>query len=258
MLFFGVLARNLPFFGAIIAASNKELSSILRKLCLTNILVHAGLHLDPAALKKNSGATLRLTLLPQFFEGCTVAITSYFILNIPLTMAFCVGMLMAAVSPAVVVPTLMDLIGLGYATKGGVATLILAACSLDDVVAIALFSIFLSLTYGAVPKFEAAGSHEGHGGALGWLPEGVAGQLLHPLFELIIGIGGGLLIGYTLGYIFQTELGNKRKFKCIKASPTVLFIILMATCMGMMIIAVFANITGSAFLMAMTIPCVMV
>jgi len=194
MLFFGILVRNLPILGSIIAASNKELSSILRKLCLTCILLHAGMHLDPSALKKNSGATLRLTLLPQIFEGGVVALTSYYFLKIPLTMALCVGMLMAAVSPAVVVPPLMDLLKLDYAKVGGVATLILAACSLDDVVAISLFSIFLSLTFGGVETKNVTNENK-HGGALSWLPEGITGQILHPVCELIIGIGGGFVIG---------------------------------------------------------------
>jgi len=56
--------------------------------------------------------------------------------------------------------------------------------------------------------------------------------------------------------IFQSKNGKKRKCKCITASVNLIFIVILSTCIGLMIIAVFTNVTGCAFLMAMAIPCV--
>ena len=123
------------------------ISRTLRLICLTVILLMAGLELDPAALKKLSGMVVRATFIPCFVEALVVAVLSRYLLGFPWTVGFMLGFVLAAVSPAVIIPCLMSLSNRGYGVKKGIPTLVIAACSADDVVAISGFGIFLGITF---------------------------------------------------------------------------------------------------------------
>jgi len=105
------------------------ISRTLRSICLTVILLMAGLELDPVALMKLSAMVVRATFIPCFLEAVTVAILSNFILGFPWTVGFMLGFVMAAVSPAVIIPCLMSLSARGYGVAKGIPTLVIAACS---------------------------------------------------------------------------------------------------------------------------------
>ena len=123
-----------------------QISRTLRLICLTVILLMAGLELDPAALMKLSGMVVRATFIPCFVEAVVVAVLSKYLLGFPWTVGFMLGFVLAAVSPAVIIPCLMSLSNHGYGVKKGIPTLVIAACSADDVVAISGFGIFLGIT----------------------------------------------------------------------------------------------------------------
>ena len=112
------------------------LSRGLRTLCLAVILLRAGLELDPVQLWRLSGMVLRATFIPCFVEAAAVAALSHFILGFPWTVGFMLGFVLAAVSPAVIIPCLMSLSERGYGVEKGVPTLVISACAADDVVAI--------------------------------------------------------------------------------------------------------------------------
>merc|ERR1740137_30657 len=76
-----------------------------------------------------------------------VAVLSNLILGFPWTVGFMLGFVLAAVSPAVIIPCLMSLSSKGYGVAKGIPTLVIAACSADDVVAISGFGIFFGLTF---------------------------------------------------------------------------------------------------------------
>ena len=123
------------------------ISRTLRSVCLTVILLMAGLELDPVALWNLSGMVVRATFVPCFVEAAAVAIFSNLILGFEWTVGFMLGFVLAAVSPAVIIPSLMNLSSRGYGVAKGIPTLVIAACSADDVVAISGFGIFLGITF---------------------------------------------------------------------------------------------------------------
>ena len=86
-----------------------SISRTLRLICLTVILLMAGLELDPVALMKLSGMVVRATFIPCFTEALAVAVFSVVILGLPWTVGFMLGFVLAAVSPAVIIPCLMSL-----------------------------------------------------------------------------------------------------------------------------------------------------
>jgi len=123
------------------------ISRTLRSICLTVILLMAGLELDPVALWNLSGMVIRATFIPCFVEAIAVAVFSHFILGFEWSVGFMLGFVLAAVSPAVIIPSLMSLSERGYGVAKGIPTLVIAACSADDVVAISGFGIFLGITF---------------------------------------------------------------------------------------------------------------
>ena len=124
-----------------------KIARSLRTLCLTVILLRAGLELDPVALWKLSGMVMRATFIPCFVEATAVAALSHFILGFPWTVGFMLGFVLAAVSPAVIIPCLMSISERGYGVAKGIPTLVISACAADDVVAISGFGIFLGITF---------------------------------------------------------------------------------------------------------------
>ena len=82
-----------------------------------------------------------------FLETLTVAIASHLLLGFPLIWGFMLGFILAAVSPAVVVPCLLQLQEKGYGVDKGIPTLVIAAASVDDVLAISGFTILLGITF---------------------------------------------------------------------------------------------------------------
>ena len=123
------------------------ISRTLRSICLTVILLMAGLELDPVALWNLSGMVVRATFIPCFVEAIAVAVFSHYILYFEWSVGFMLGFVLAAVSPAVIIPSLMNLSERGYGVAKGIPTLVIAACSADDVVAISGFGIFLGITF---------------------------------------------------------------------------------------------------------------
>ncbi|RUS84137.1 hypothetical protein EGW08_008111 [Elysia chlorotica] len=157
-------------------------SSGCRQIALTIILIRAGLGLDPKALRRLSFVVLRLAFLPCLVETMVGGISSHLILGFPWPWAFMQGFIIAAVSPAVVVPSLLGLSDRGYGLDKGIPTLVIAAASLDDVLAITGFGVMLGITFSS-------------GNVLWTLAKG-------PL-EAIVGVAVGVVGGFILWYIPQ-------------------------------------------------------
>ncbi|TRY75264.1 hypothetical protein TCAL_08307 [Tigriopus californicus] len=145
MLITGIVLKNLPF----IEFEDRWAvwSSTLRGVALVIILMRAGLGLDPEALKRLSALVFRLAFLPCLAETSVVAVASHFLLGFPWLWGFMLGFVLAAVSPAVVVPCLLQLQKEGYGVAKGIPTLVMAAASVDDVLAISGFTIVLGITF---------------------------------------------------------------------------------------------------------------
>ncbi|MCW6112225.1 cation:proton antiporter domain-containing protein [Clostridium sporogenes] len=123
-------------------------SSDLRKIALIVILLRAGLGLNKDELKLVGKTALKLSCIPGIIEGLFIAIASVKLLGFSFIQGGLLGFIIAAVSPAVVVPQMLNLIDKGLGKAKGIPTLILAGASIDDVFAITIFSTFLGLYTG--------------------------------------------------------------------------------------------------------------
>lgn len=134
-----------PFF---ISDKILSISSDLRLCALIVILIRAGLGIDRVSLKKIGNVALKMACIPCLFEGFTIMIITHLLLGFPLPICGTLGFIIAAVSPAVVVPEMLSLKEKNLGKEREIPTLILAGASIDDIFAITLFSSFLSLSLG--------------------------------------------------------------------------------------------------------------
>nr|CAI9698093.1 unnamed protein product [Rangifer tarandus platyrhynchus] len=202
MLLAGFVVRNVPFLSDVTYISN-ELSSTLRNTALTIILVRAGLGLDPEALKNLKRVCIRLSMGPCLMEACSTAVISHFLMNFPWQWAFLLGFVVGAVSPAVVVPSMLHLQEKGYGIEKGIPTLLIAASSLDDIVAISGFNACFSIVF-------SSGN--------------ISNNILSPLRDAGLGVLSGIVLGMFARHFPSSDQENlevKRAFlilsMCISA-----------------------------------------
>ncbi|MFW6264726.1 MAG: cation:proton antiporter [Bacillota bacterium] len=147
MLIVGILMG--PYVFNIISEEILLISADLRKIALIVILIRAGLGVKKETLKKVGIPAIKMSFIPGLMEGFTVIFISMYFLNLTFTEAGMLGFIIAAVSPAVVVPSMLNLIENNKGAKKGIPTLVLSAASVDDVIAITIFSAFLGLYGGS-------------------------------------------------------------------------------------------------------------
>lgn len=198
-----------PLFGSLIGGFaysnltemdvNRRHTSTIRSFALMVILLRAGLSLDLNVLKRLSAIVGLLAFTPCLVEAAAVAVfTSFFFNSLPPSWALLTGFTLAAVSPAVVVPQMLQLQSKKLGVRKGIPTLITAASSIDDVLAISGFSVCLSFAF----------SHSKSGS-----PSNDTWKLIMSLLkapsEAAVGIIYGLLGGALLWYI--PEMCSKPK-----------------------------------------------
>lgn len=139
-----------------------EISPQLRKIALIIILTRAGLGLKLSDLKKLGRPAILMCFVPASFELLGVLLFGPVLLKLSIPEAAVLGAVLAAVSPAVVVPKMVKLMEEGYGTARGIPQLILAGASVDDVYVIVLFSAFTGMMQGNFPEpFFFSGSGRG-------------------------------------------------------------------------------------------------
>lgn len=146
MLFTGVILG--PYVFDCIDTSILSISSEIRKIALIIILTRAGLSLDISGLKKIGRPAVLMCFVPASFEIISMLIIAPKLLGLSIFESAIMGAVLAAVSPAVVVPRMVKLMEEGYGTKKGIPQLILAGASVDDVYVIVLFTTFVSIIQG--------------------------------------------------------------------------------------------------------------
>jgi solute carrier family 9B (sodium/hydrogen exchanger), member 1/2 len=119
-----------------------------KTVALIVILIRAGLGVSKETLNRIGGPALRMSFIPGAIEGVSIMAAAYLLLDLDVFEAGMLGFIIAAVSPAVVVPSMLHLKELGFGKKKEVPTLILAGASLDDVFAITIFGVFAGLAAG--------------------------------------------------------------------------------------------------------------
>ncbi|MDK9709711.1 cation:proton antiporter [Acidaminobacter sp.] len=158
-------------------------SADFRKIALIIILLRAGLGISRESLNKVGYAAIRLSIIPGVMEGLAISLIAVPLLGFTWIQGGILGFILAAVSPAVIVPMMIQLSERGVGTGQNIPTLILAAASVDDVVAITIFSAFLGMYSGA---------HVNIGIQLAWIP-----------VSILLGIGVGILSGIVLVKVFE-------------------------------------------------------
>lgn len=147
MLFTGIILG--PYVLNMLDSSILLVSADIRKIALVIILTRAGLTLNLEDLKKVGRPAFLMCFVPATFEMIGMIILSPRLLDVSLIEAAVIGAVVAAVSPAVVVPEMIKLMEEGYGTKQGIPQLILAGASVDDVYVIVMFTAFTSLAQGS-------------------------------------------------------------------------------------------------------------
>lgn len=158
------------------------ISADLRKIALIIILTRAGLGLDIASLKKIGRPAFLMCFVPATFELAGMLLLAPRLMGMRLPEAAVMGAVLAAVSPAVVVPRMVKLMEEGYGVKEGIPQLILAGASVDDVYVIVLFSTF-------------SGMMQGEGASVI--------RFVNIPVSIILGMIIGLTIGVLLAFYFQ-------------------------------------------------------
>lgn len=146
MLFTGIILG--PYVFNLLDSSILLVSADIRKIALVIILTRAGLTLNLEDLKKVGRPAFLMCFVPATFEMLGMIILAPRLLSVSLIEAAVIGAVVAAVSPAVVVPKMIKLMEDGYGTKQGIPQLILAGASVDDVYVIVMFIAFTSLAQG--------------------------------------------------------------------------------------------------------------
>lgn len=124
------------------------ISSDIRKIALIIILTRAGLSLDISGLKKVGRPAVMMCFIPASFELIGMIFLAPKLLGISILEAAVMGAVLAAVSPAVVVPRMVRLMEEGRGTNKNIPQLILAGASVDDVYVIVLFTTFIGMIQG--------------------------------------------------------------------------------------------------------------
>ncbi len=208
------------------------ISSELRQMALIIILIKAGLSLNISDLKKVGRPAVLMSFLPALFEIGAFVLLAPTLLHITLLESAIMGAVLGAVSPAVVVPRMVQLMENNYGTDKQIPQLILAGASLDDVFVIVLFSTFISMAQGDSAKVM---------------------DFVNIPVSIVLGILLGAVCGFVIAFLF--ELAHKRE-KSIRQS--IKTIILLGVAFLMMSIETWLEetVSISGLLAVMSMACV--
>ncbi|WP_105301635.1 cation:proton antiporter [Anaerococcus marasmi] len=180
-----------------------DLSKDLRQIALVVILSRAGLSLSFDRLKKVGLPAILMTFLPASFEMVAITFLANKIFNLPYIDSAILGAVLAAVSPAIVVPRMIRLIEEGYGEDKKIPEIILAGSSIDDVYTIVFFTVFLNLKLGGQASIRS---------------------FLNIPISIITGILFGILVGYIL-YIIYSKINFGKIYKAIALMGLSFFIL---------------------------------
>lgn len=171
-----------PYAMNLIDTSLLNIAPQLKQIALVIILTRAGLSLNINTLKKVGRPALLMCFLPACFEILSVIVIGPLLFGITIVEAAIVGSVIAAVSPAIIVPRMINLIEEGYGEKHSIPQLVLAGASVDDVFVIVVFT--------AMTALEASG-------------EFTALSFVKIPISIVSGIIVGAIVGIVLVQLFK-------------------------------------------------------
>lgn len=186
MLLTGILLG--PYVLNLLDPSILMISADLRKLALVIILIKAGLSLNIDDLKKIGRPALLMSFLPATFEILAFVLFAPSIFHIDVIEAAIIGAVLGAVSPAVVVPRMVELMEKKYGTNKKIPQMILAGSSLDDVFVIVLFTTFLGMAQGGSANVM---------------------DFVNIPISIVLGLLLGAAVGYFLAWFFETNYSHE-------------------------------------------------
>lgn len=190
-----------PYVLDLLDPSILSISSELRQMALIIILLKAGLSLDLSDLKKVGRPAIMMSCVPASFEILAVFIFAPYLLGVSRIEAAVMGSVLGAVSPAVVVPRMVQLMDSKYGTEKSIPQLVLAGASCDDIFVIVLFTTFVSMAQG------------GHVNIMDFVNIPVS---------IVLGIALGALGGFLLSIFFETAYAHKH---CVRNSMKVIIVL---------------------------------
>ncbi|KAF8764998.1 Sodium/hydrogen exchanger 9B2 like protein [Argiope bruennichi] len=179
MMVFGFVLRNVPHIN-VAKDIPEEWAGNIRNMALILILLRAGLEVDADVLKNNKSTCSKLIFIPFIAEFIAAGISAHYLLYMPWIWSFLMASMLAAVSPAVVLPVMLKLQKKGIGVTNGVPTMVIAVAGIDDVLALSAFEVLLGITFAT--------------GTLGW-------TIAQGPLEMIAGIIYGILLGVIAWYI---------------------------------------------------------
>lgn len=186
MLFTGILLG--PNVFNLLDSSILLISPQLRQMALIIILLKAGLSLNLSDLRQVGRPAVMMSFVPASFEILAFLLFGPFILGISRVEAALLGSVLAAVSPAVVIPRMVQLMEEKYGTDKSIPQMIMAGASCDDIFVIVLFSTFLGMVQGGSIR---------------------AADFLNIPVSIVLGILLGAVFGYGLSRFFERAYEKK-------------------------------------------------
>lgn len=199
MLITGIILG--PYVLDLLDSSILSISAELRQMALIIILLKAGLSLNLADLKKVGRSAVMMSCVPASCEILAFFLFAPYILGITRIEAAVMGAVLAAVSPAVVIPRMVQLMEMKYGTEKSIPQLIMAGASCDDIFVIVLFSTFVSMAQGGSAHIM---------------------DFVNIPVAIILGIVLGAVAGYLLSLFFETAYAHEH---CVRNSMKVIIVL---------------------------------
>ena len=178
-----------------------SISADLRQMALIIILLKAGLSLNLSDLKKVGRPAVMMSFVPASFEILGYVLLAPRLLGVNVMEAAVMGAVLGAVSPAVVVPRMVNLMETGYGTKQGIPQMILAGASCDDIFVIVLFTTFTGMAQGGTPQVL---------------------DFANIPISIVLGVALGAGVGWLLSSFFETAYAHRH---CVRNSTKVIVVL---------------------------------
>ncbi len=177
-----------PYVLGLLDPSILSISADLRKMALIIILIKAGLSLDLGDLKKVGRPAILMACVPASFEILAFFLFAPMILEVNRVEALVMGAVLGAVSPAVVVPRMVQLMEEKYGTEKSIPQMILAGASCDDIFVIVLFTTFVSVAQGGTAEIR---------------------DFLNIPISIVLGVALGAMTGWLLSLFFEAAYARQ-------------------------------------------------
>lgn len=190
-----------PYVLNLLDPSILSISADLRQMALIIILLKAGLSLNLSDLKKVGRPAIMMSCVPASCEILGFFLFAPYILGITRIEASVMGAVLGAVSPAVVVPRMVQLMEKKYGTNKSIPQLVMAGASCDDIFVIVLFTTFVSMAQGGSAHIM---------------------DFINIPISIVLGIILGAAVGYILSLFFETAYAHKH---CVRNSMKVIIVL---------------------------------